>query len=113
MRKNSILGVVFCVLLMAPFAVFAQKPNPQKGRIYAYTCLGCHGIKGYMRQYPSYHVPRIGGQHYQYLVSALNEYRNGQRHFATMVAQAQSLSEQQIKDIAAWLSEQKGQHKGY
>lgn len=114
MRMNRLVwsALVAPLLLIASLgAAFAQKPNPKLGRIYADTCRGCHGVKGYMRQYPSYHVPKIGGQHYQYIVNALNDYKNGKRHFSTMVAQAQSLTEQEIKDIAAWLSQPKNQHR--
>jgi cytochrome c553 len=38
------------------------------------------------------------------LRNALNEYRNGNRKHPTMQAQAQSFSEQDIADIAAYLS---------
>ena len=53
---------------------------------------------------PSYRVPKIGGQSEAYLVNALNAYRNGDREHPTMQAQAQSFSEADIADIAAFLS---------
>jgi cytochrome c553 len=49
-------------------------------------------------------VPKIGGQTPQYLVNALSEYRAGKRKHPTMQAQAESFSEQDIADIAAFLS---------
>jgi len=75
-----------------------------RGRNLTYTCQGCHGVTGYKNAYPSYHVPRIGGQSAQYLASALTEYRQGKRKHPTMQAQAQSFSPQDIADIAAYLS---------
>ena len=33
-----------------------------KGKELTYTCRGCHGVTGYKNAYPSFHVPRIGGQ---------------------------------------------------
>lgn len=72
------------------------------GQIDAYTCSGCHGIPGYMNAYPSYHVPKLGGQNDTYLISALNDYRNGNRSHPTMVAQASSLDATMINDIAAY-----------
>ena len=75
-----------------------------KGKELTYTCRGCHGITGYKNAYPSYHVPRIGGQSAGYLASALTEYREGKRKHPTMQAQAQSFSPQDIADIAAYLS---------
>jgi len=80
------------------------KGDPAKGHTLTYTCQGCHGITGYKNAYPSYHVPRIGGQSAQYLASALTEYREGKRKHPTMQAQAQSFSAQDIADIAAYLS---------
>lgn len=78
--------------------------DPENGRALAYTCTGCHGIVGYKNAYPNYHVPKIGGQNYSYLVAALTAYRDGVRPHPTMRAQAESFSEQEISDIASFLS---------
>ena len=78
--------------------------NAQEGRLRVYTCAGCHGIAGYRNAYPTYHVPKIHGQNAQYLVAALTAYRAGQRKHPTMQAQGESLSDQDIADIAAYLS---------
>ena len=69
-----------------------------------YTCLGCHGVDGYRNAYPSYRVPRLGGQKAAYLVVALKGYRAGTRVHPTMMAQASSLSDQQIEDVATYLA---------
>ncbi len=79
--------------------------NAATGRTLTYTCQGCHGIDGYRNVYPHYHVPKIGGQSSEYLVNALHEYRRGTRRHPTMEAQAKSFSDQDIADIAAFLSE--------
>ncbi|HET7163370.1 MAG TPA: c-type cytochrome [Rhodanobacteraceae bacterium] len=96
------------VVLMAGFACFAAtafaKGDPVKGKQDVYSCHGCHGITGYESVAPEYHVPRIAGQNEQYLIDALNEYKNDARKYPTMNAQAHSLTEQQIEDIAAYLS---------
>jgi cytochrome c553 len=96
------------VVLMAGFVCFASsafaKGDPAKGKIEVYTCHGCHGISGYQSMNPEYHVPRIAGQNEQYIIDALNEYKSGARKFPTMNAQANSLTDQQIEDIAAYLS---------
>jgi cytochrome c553 len=91
----------------APAAPAAAKPlvgNPDTGRTLTYTCQGCHGIEGYKNAYPSFKVPKVGGQSADYLANALIEYRNGNRKHPTMQAQAQSFSDQDIADIAAFLS---------
>ena len=78
--------------------------DPARGHQFTYTCVGCHGIAGYKNAYPNYHVPKIGGQSETYLVNALTEYQRGTRSHPTMNAQAQGFSEQDIADIAAFLS---------
>lgn len=78
--------------------------NVEAGRQLAYTCQGCHGITGYKNAYPSFKVPKIGGQSAEYLAQALHEYRDGKRKHPTMRAQAESFSDQDIADIAAFLS---------
>lgn len=78
--------------------------DPEAGEALAYTCLGCHGIEGYRNAYPSYRVPKLGGQKAAYLVVAVQGYRNGTRAHPTMQAQANSLSDQEIEDISAYLA---------
>ena len=64
-------------------------------------CLGCHGIRGYQASFPEvYRVPMISGQNPKYIVAALNAYKNGNRKHPTMRGIADSLSEQDIADIA-------------
>ena len=78
--------------------------DPARGRMLTYTCQGCHGVEGYKNAYPNFHVPKIGGQSAQYLQNALTAYQQGSRKHPTMQAQAESFSEQDIADIAAFLS---------
>ena len=82
----------------------AAKGDAARGHELVFTCKGCHGVTGYKNAYPNYHVPRIAGQNEQYLVNALTGYRQGTRKHPTMQAQAQSFSEQDIADIAAYLA---------
>ena len=92
-------------LLAWPPALFAEG-DPEAGRVKAYTCTGCHGIPGYKNTYPTYNVPKLGGQSETYLVAALEAYKSGARQHATMNLHAESLSGQDIRDIAAWLAGQ-------
>jgi cytochrome c553 len=93
---------------LAVATAFAQQPQPtgnaQRGATLASTCLGCHGIQGYRNAYPDYAVPRLAGQHPEYLADALKEYRSGARQYPTMHLQALSLSDQDIADVAAYLA---------
>ena len=83
--------------------------DPEAGKIKAYTCTGCHGVPGYNNIYPTYKVPKIGGQNYEYLVIALKAYREGERHHSTMELQAQALSDEDINDISAYFAAFGGQ----
>jgi len=85
----------------------AMKGDAAAGKKLTYTCQGCHGVTGYKNAYPNYHVPRIGGQSEQYLLNALTAYKKGTRKHPTMQAQAQSFSDQDIANIAAYLSNPK------
>lgn len=100
------------VLAFLPLLAAAQQPaatagDATRGKQLTFTCQGCHGIPGYKNAYPNYHVPRIAGQSPQYLVNALTEYKQGKRKHPTMQAQAESFSDQDIADIAAFLSNPK------
>ena len=85
-------------------AAAALTGDATRGKGLTYTCRGCHGVEGYKNAYPSYHVPKLGGQSEVYLRNALLEYRGAKRKHPTMQAQAESFSEQDIADIAAYLS---------
>lgn len=101
-RPILIAGILS--VLAVPAALAAQEGDPEAGRVKAYTCTGCHGITGYVSVYPTHRVPKIGGQHAEYIVSALRDYREGKRDHPTMEAQANRLSDQDIADIAAYFS---------
>ncbi len=105
--KNSLktlLSHVFLSLFVLSLATTASAVDNTSGKIKATTCTGCHGISNYNNVYPVYKVPKIAGQNQQYLVSALMAYKNGDRAHPTMQAQAASLSNQDIAEIAAWFA---------
>lgn len=85
-------------------AAQAQTGNAAAGAQKAWLCAGCHGVPGSRNAYPVYHVPKLGGQHAQYLIAALKEYKDKQRGHPTMQAIAASLSEQDMADLAAFFS---------
>lgn len=104
MKQALLTAVLFSAALAAP--AFA-KGDVARGKQLAYTCTGCHGIVEYKNAYPSYRVPKIGGQNKEYLVAALTGYKKGERNHPTMKAQAESFSDQDIADLAAYLSSAK------
>ncbi len=104
MKNARSLALAACVGALLASGPAVADGDPDAGRIKALPCMGCHGIEGYFSVYPSYHVPKLAGQHGDYLVAALVAYKTGQRSHKTMVAQASTLSEQDMKDIAAFFA---------
>lgn len=103
--QNNRLAVLLS-LALATTSALAQEPasagDATRGAVLSDTCMGCHGIAGYRNAYPSYRVPKLGGQTADYIVLALQGYKNQTRPHKTMHAQAISLSDQDMKDIAAF-----------
>jgi cytochrome c553 len=78
--------------------------DPSQGKVLAQTCTGCHGVQNYDNVYPTYHVPKLGGQSADYLASALTAYQAGKRTHSTMQANVAGLSPRDIEDIVAYFS---------
>ncbi len=98
----SAATLLLAALILAQPA--AAEGDAEAGKPIAYTCLGCHGIEGYRNAYPSFRVPKLGGQKAGYLEIALKGYRDGMRKHPTMVGQANSMSDQDIADVSAYLA---------
>ncbi len=110
MNKRYIPGLLSSLLIAHVGTALAQGASPEgdvvAGRLAAETCLGCHAVEGYFNVYPSYHVPKIGGQQSGYIASALKAYKDGSRKHDTMHANAVDLSDETIANIAAYFASQ-------
>lgn len=100
-----IVGLAVVCWLGAASNALAADGDAARGEALASTCLGCHGVEGYYNTYPSYHVPKVGGQSAKYIESALKAYADGSRAHGTMHANAANLSEQDMADIGAFMSQ--------
>jgi len=87
-----------------PLAPLTIAGDAARGAVLAETCKGCHGVPGSHNAYPSYYVPKLGGQNLEYIEIALQGYRRGTRSHPTMQAQASSLTDQDIADIATYFA---------
>ncbi len=101
---RALLTAASVAIVLAVPAMLRAEADAERGRQLAYTCYGCHGIPNYKNVYPTYSVPKLEGQHAEYLALALEGYRNGERSHSTMHSQAASMSEQDMQDIAAFLA---------
>ena len=81
--------------------------DAKAGEKKAQMCIGCHGIPDYKASFPEvFRVPMIAGQNAKYIVSALTQYKKGDRKHPTMRSVATSLSDQDMTDLAAFYSTQ-------
>lgn len=105
------------LILLAVFAgtAFANTPAPAakpaafkadaaKGEQLAATCLACHTADG-SRGSPA--NPILQGQHAAYTVKQLTEFKSGKRKNAVMAGMAATLSEEDMKHIAAFYEKKK------
>ncbi len=77
--------------------------DPQAGKEKAAVCAGCHGVDGNSSIGAN---PRLAGQYESYLLQALKRYKSGQRKDMLMANMVAALSEQDMKDLAAWFASQ-------
>ena len=104
---NKLLSSI-CILFVTwvtAQTVSAQeiKGDGKAGESKIAMCIGCHGIRGYQASFPEvYKVPMIAGQGAKYIVAALTAYQKGERKHPSMRGIAQSLSEQDMADLAAY-----------
>ena len=107
LSKFAVASVTVMVTFASPLAAQAQeiKGDAVAGKTKNAMCIGCHGIAGYQASFPEiYKVPKISGQGAKYIVSALNAYKKGERKNPTMRGIAESLSDQDMADVAAYYS---------
>ncbi len=76
------------------------------GRRKSQACAACHGNDGNTPTGPDF--PRLAGQHHDYLLKALRDYKSGARKNPIMAAQVGNLNPQDMADLAAFYSSQKG-----
>jgi len=69
------------------------------------VCATCHGEDGNKPLQPDF--PKLGGQHPDYLLHSLKQYKSGARKNAIMAGQAQALTLKDMEDLAAYYA---GQH---
>lgn len=74
------------------------------------VCAACHGADG---NSTSPDFPRLAGQHPDYLVKALSDYKSGARKNPIMAPMAASLSHEDMLNVAAYFASQKGLYTKY
>jgi cytochrome c553 len=94
------------VALALGLAGAAQAADPKAGqKKAAEVCAACHGPDGNKPLDAT--QPVLAGQHYDYLVRALTDYKIGRRNNPIMKGFAGQLSKKEIEDLSAWFASQK------
>lgn len=105
--KNLVRLMIALVTLLGTLGLSLQASaqSAEAGEKKAAMCIGCHGIAGYQASFPEvYKVPMIAGQNAKYIISALTQYKKGDRKHPTMRGIAASLTDQDMADLAAFYS---------
>lgn len=89
------------------FSAHAQTAAPDLAKgaaLYGQVCVACHAADGNSTIGAN---PKIAGQHPEYLVKQLQEFKSGKRDNAVMKGFASALSDDDMRNIAFWLASQK------
>ena len=103
-------SLLTAVIFAAPaFPAFSAGETPVKADAakgqasYGAVCASCHAADG---NSTSPLQPKLAGQHPEYLVKQLREFKDGKRNDPVMKGFASSLSDGDMKNISAWLHTQ-------
>jgi len=112
--STSLIACLFAALLAAPLVSQAAgeaapakvaKPDLVKGEAsYTAVCVACHAADGNSAIPVN---PKLAQQHPEYLVKQLQEFKAGKRKNAVMQGFAAALSEEDMKNIAGWVTSKK------
>ena len=100
---KALLSAACCFLLAAAAPVMAG--DAEAGKEKSKTCAACHGPDG---NSAAADFPRLAGQHYDYLLRTISEYKTGVRKNAIMMPMVEKLTRRDMEDLAAYFSQQKG-----
>lgn len=104
LKMNRMKFTVLVLLSLVSSFAYAEG-DPEAGKSKSAVCAACHGADG-ISSIPGY--PHIAGQNYDYLVAQLMAFKAGERkngNAAIMAPMATGLSEQDMKDLAAYYSQ--------
>lgn len=104
MMKKA-LYIVAAASLAVSLPVHAKGGNAEAGKAKSASCAACHGETG-VSTIPAF--PILAGQKRDYLYHALSDYKTGKRNNPLMAEQVKPLSDQDMLDLAAFFSKQKG-----
>jgi cytochrome c553 len=115
--KRVLAAIALCAPLFVVAAATADEAAPAAakdaftqgdataGGNRAAACFACHGPGGNGAVNPEW--PKLAGQHSSYIVEQLGAFKGGQRKNPVMMGQAAALSDEDMKNLAAFFATQK------
>jgi len=94
----KVTALVMCTMLTT--GAFAAG-DAAAGKTKSASCQGCHGLNGKSNN-PK--IPNLAGQKKDYLITAINAYKNDKRKDPMMGMAAKPLTDADIADLAAFYS---------
>ena len=102
---NRFIAATMAAFIYATTAVAADFGDPAKAQPIAnQICAACHGADG---NSPLPMNPSLAGQHPEYLLKQLNEFKSGSRNNAVMMGMVAGLSGEDMRNLAAFYAAQK------
>jgi cytochrome c553 len=102
---KSLATLICSFALVASAQAETVKPDLGAGSSkYAQLCVACHAADGNSSSPAN---PKLAGQHPEYLLKQLREFKSGKRANAIMSGMVAGLSDQDMVNIAFWLADQK------
>ena len=96
---SQIKYLLISLLLFMPFLSFSG--DPKLGKAKAAVCAACHGQKG-ISSNPLW--PNLAGQKKTYLIKQIKAFKSGERKDASMAPMVANLTDEDIKNLAAYFS---------
>lgn len=102
---SLVLGFAILLSVQIAQAVEAESPMPRTAeQIVSGVCIACHGSDGNSVVTLN---PKLAGQHPEYIVKQLTEFKSGKRANAIMGGMAAGLSDADMKNLGAYFASQK------
>lgn len=103
MQRIPLLFAAALAALSVAANAQAAGGDPAAGKRKSQTCASCHGANGAS---DNTMYPMLAGQHESYLYHVLRQYKSGERENAVMAGMVANLSDQDMRDLAAFYAAQ-------
>lgn len=98
---KSVLSLLTVLVMTSFFTATSFAQDAAKGKTLFATCIQCHGEAGMGNVEKK--GPKLAGQHDWYVIKQITEIKSGVRKNPEMLPFVAKLTEQDIKDLAAYI----------